>query len=167
MKRANIFLVIILSFVIVIESKGQRQAVNDDIIKVDVTKSYSKKKELILQDFMDVEYIVLETNADFVHQGIVRDIGKNLILVTNENRINDGNIFVHDRTGKALRKINRKGQGPGEYIDILGIALDEDNNEMFVNSGFNRKILVYDLYGNFKRSFNHRNAFDSTYHNSL
>ena len=156
MKRANIFLVIILSFVIVIESKGQRQAVNDDIIKVDVRKSYSQKKKMILQDFMDVEYIVLETNKDFINQGVVRDIGKNLILVTNENRINDGDIFVYDRTGKALRKINNKGQGPGEYTNISGIALDEDNNEMFINSHFSRKILVYDLYGNFKRSFDQR-----------
>ncbi|MDR2147785.1 MAG: hypothetical protein LBE91_15135, partial [Tannerella sp.] len=34
---------------------------HDTIIAVDVTKSYSPKKELILQDFTDVEYIPLET----------------------------------------------------------------------------------------------------------
>jgi hypothetical protein len=36
---------------------------------------------------------------------------------------------------------------------LIGITLDEDNNEMFVNDV--GKILVYDLFGNFKRSFNH------------
>lgn len=33
------------------------------------------------------------------------------------------------------------------------IVLDEDNNEMFVVDYFVRKILVYDLYGEFNRSF--------------
>jgi hypothetical protein len=43
----------------------------DTIITVDVTKSYSPKKELILQDFMDVEYVALETTDEFVNQGFV------------------------------------------------------------------------------------------------
>jgi hypothetical protein len=71
------------------------------------------------------------------------------------NRINDGNIFIFDRNGKALRKINRFGQGGEEYTFINGIVWDEDNNEMFVNNSSAKKILVYDLYGNFKRSFEH------------
>ena len=139
-----------------IESKGQRRAINDDLITVDVRKSYSSKKELILQDFMDVEYIALETNNDFLNQGIVRDIGKENILVTNQFQNNDGDIFVYDRTGKAKRKLNRKGQGPEEYLIIYGIVLDEDNGEMFVSDILNRKIFVYDLDGKYKRSFNQK-----------
>ena len=69
-----------------------------------------------------------------------------------KNSINDGDIFIFDRkTGKGLRKINRKGQGGEEYNSISGITLDEDNSEIFVNST-GKKILVYDLSGNFKRS---------------
>ena len=127
----------------------------DDLIAVDVRKSYSSKKELILQDFMDVEYITLETNDNFLNQGMVQDIGKEIILVT--NRINDGDIFVYDIQGKALRKINHKGQGPGEYTEIFKITLDESNGEMFVFELNIGKIFVYDLYGNFKRSFNPKN----------
>lgn len=123
---------------------------NEDIITVDVTKSYSSKKELILQDFMDVEYIALETNDDFVNQGFVQAIGKEVILVKNYK--NDGDIFVYDRTGKAIRKINRKGQGGEEYTFCRSITLDDDNNEMFINDHYARKIQVYDLEGNFKRS---------------
>ena len=54
---------------------GQRQAGSDDLITVDITKTPSSKKELILQDFMDVEYVALETKDDFLNQGIVMDIG--------------------------------------------------------------------------------------------
>lgn len=124
-----------------------------DLITVDLTATYPEK-EVILQDFMDVEYIPLETNDEFITQGIVKAIGDNYILV--KNGANDGNIFVFDRkTGKALRKINRKGQGGEEYTFVNEIVLDEADNEMFVNSASARKILVYDLHGNYKRSLAH------------
>lgn len=124
-----------------------------NVITVDVTTTYPKK-ELVLQDFMDVEYIPLETNDEFITQGSVMAIGEKYILVKNWSH--DGNIFVFDRkTGKGIRKINRKGQGDGEYSFINGIILDEDNNEMFVNCASTKKIYVYDLSGNFKRDFKH------------
>ena len=148
MKRVNLIFVTIL----LLAGCGGNRQINesDGFITVDVTASYPKK-ELILQDFMDVEYIALETVGGFYCQGIVRDVGKNLIIVTNNNQVNDGDIFFFDRNGKGLRKINRKGQGPEEYTNILGITLDEDNNEIFVNTHMARKIVVYDLFGNFKR----------------
>ena len=148
MKKSNIYLV---SFLLVIVGCGEGKQSSDDIIIVDVTKSYSSKKELILQDFMDVEYVALETNDDFINQGLVMDISKNFILVRN-GILFDGDIFVYDRTGKALRKINRKGQGPEEYIIVAGGVIDEDNNEIYINNSVKREILVYDLFGNFKRS---------------
>ena len=148
----KIYFISAILLIVMVECIEQRQAVNDDIIKVDVTKSYSPKKELFLQDFMDVEYIALETNDNFINQGIVLDVGKEFILVKN-NILLDGDIFVYDRTGKAIRKINNRGQGPGEYMNIKGIVLDEINNEMFVNNSFRRNIMVYDLLGNYKRSF--------------
>jgi hypothetical protein len=107
---------------------------------------------------MDVEYIPLETNDEFVNQGFVQAIGREIILVKNRN--SDGDIFVYDRTGKALRKINRMGQGGEEYTNIFGIILDEDRGEMFVNDIMTRKIYVYDLYGIFKRSFKHKEKED-------
>jgi hypothetical protein len=103
---------------------------------------------------MDVEYIPLETNDDFVNQGLVRAIGKKFIVV--RNRVDDGDIFVYDRTGKALQKINRKGQGSEEYTSNTYMVLDENNNEIFINDHLTKRILVYDLYGKFKRSFNHK-----------
>ena len=164
MKRINVALAIILFLAIVAESKGQKQTGSNDFITVDVVKNYSSKKELILQDFMDVEYIALETNDDFINQGIVLDIGKEFILVKNRNRINDGNIFVYDRTGKAIRKINRKGQGGEEYISCRSVTLDEENNEMFINDFLARKIKVYDLEGNFKRSIKQKqNGYTQIY----
>lgn len=159
MKRTITFLLAIL---FIATGCGQKQSGNDELIVVDVTKTPSSKKELILQDFMDVEYIALETKDDFVNQGFVQAIGEKYILVRNRN--DDGDIFVYDRTGKALRKINRKGQGGEEYTGLFNITLDEDNEEMFVNDIFAKKILVYDLYGTFKRSFKQKEGIGSQFY---
>ncbi|GHT51207.1 hypothetical protein FACS189440_19910 [Bacteroidia bacterium] len=150
MKKANPILTIIL--LVAVAGCGENKQSTNGIVTVDVTASYPEKG-LILQDFMDVEYIALETTEEFITQGFVRDVGKKIILVTNRNR--DGDIFLFDRkTGKGLRKMNRQGQSGEEYSNITGIILDENNGEIFVNTPA-KKIIVYDLYGKFKRSFNH------------
>lgn len=128
---------------------GGKKPLADDLITVDVNANYPKK-ELILQDFMDVEYIPLETSDDFITKGLVKAIGKNILLVS---RGTNGDILVFDRSGKGVRKINRFGQGGEEYSQVSDIVLDEDNNEMFVADYPARKILVYDLNGDFHRSF--------------
>lgn len=148
----NNYILIVLVFLI-LGCEGKKQS-TDELIIVDVKKNNFPKKELIIQDFMDVEYIPLETTDDFINQGFVQEIGKEIILVI--NRTDDGNIYVYDRTGKALRKINRKGQGGEEYTYITKIILDEYNNEILVHDHHIKKIYVYDLYGNFKRSFSYK-----------
>jgi hypothetical protein len=103
---------------------------------------------------MDVEYILLETNDDFLTHGLVQDVGKDIIIIRNRN--DSGDIFIFDRSGKAVKKINRKGGGGEEYTGFSWVRLDEDNGEIFVNDAHPRRIAVYDLDGNFKRRFQHR-----------
>ena len=163
MKSSFVFISILLfSFLLLIAGCGGNKQPTDDFITVDVMKSYSKKKDLILQDLMDVEYIALETTDDFVNQGNVQAIGKEVILVKNYR--NDGDVFVYDRKGKVVRKINRKGQGGEEYTFCRSITLDEDNNEIFIDDHYARKILVYDLEGNFKRSFKQKEGGGTQYY---
>jgi hypothetical protein len=149
MKRTLTILITILFIMAGCGGCKQFGSQSDEWITVDVTANYPNK-ELILQDFMDVEYIPLETNDDFVCQDLVLDITKSMILL--RNHPGDGNVFIFDRSGKALRKINRKGQGAEEYTVYMKIALDEDKTELFVNDRPAGRILVYDLDGNFKRN---------------
>ena len=122
----------------------------NDFLTVDITANYPKK-ELILQDFLDVEYIPLETNEEFITSASMQAIGKNLIILRNKNG-QDGDIFIFDRTGKGQRKINRSGQGSQEYTNIGSIALDEEKGELFINNYYSSQFIVYDLSGNFKRT---------------
>jgi hypothetical protein len=153
MKNIVIFLIIFLLLMAGCGGNRKLGNQNDALITIDVTKSYPKK-ELVLQDFMDVEYVALETADEFLCQGEVLAIGKEIILV--RNSISDGTIFVFDRKGKGLRKINRMGQGREEYTRSAYasnmVTLDEENSEIFMEDR-SKGILVYDLHGNFLRSF--------------
>ncbi|MCK9160353.1 MAG: 6-bladed beta-propeller [Parabacteroides sp.] len=135
-----------------------KSPIENNFITVDVTKDYPKK-DVVLQDIFDIEYVPLETSDEFLTSGNVRAIGKNLIITKNNGRT-DGNIYLFDRTtGKGIRRINRLGQGGEEYTNILDIVLDEDRQEMFVNNHYLAKIVVYDLKGNFKRSFKQKENY--------
>ena len=76
MKSTTIFFLSIL--LITAGCKRQNQTA-DELITVDVTKNSFPKKELVLQDFMDVEYIPLETNDEFVNQGFVQADRKSVV----------------------------------------------------------------------------------------
>lgn len=126
-------------------------AVDEGLVVIDV-KAGHPDKELALQDFMEMEYVPLETTDEFVTQGDVLAVGEKYMVV--KNWVNDGDIFLFDRqTGKGVRKWNRRGQGDEEYTYINGAVLDEDRGEVFVNCSPTRKVMVYDLSGTFKRSF--------------
>lgn len=151
--RINIGVIILF---VLAECVGCKQSdtKSDGVVIVDVTASYPKK-ELILQDFMDVEYVPLETNDEFLCQGFVQDVSKDFIFVRNFSRT--GEIFIFDRNGKAVKKIKRLGQGVGEYSFLSEVTYDEENKEIFVND-FGKRIFVYDLEGNFKRYFKARES---------
>ena len=151
MKRANTILMVVL--LAVMPGCGENKQSTDDLITIDVTGNYPKK-ELILQDFLDVEYIPLESTDDFVSMGFIQDIGNEVIV--DRTLLSSGlvsEILLFDKTGKGIRKIDRSGQGPGEYIFIgTTVLLDEDNSEIYVNASNPRQTYVYDLFGNFKRT---------------
>ncbi|MBD9166866.1 6-bladed beta-propeller [uncultured Parabacteroides sp.] len=159
----NVYFILIMLLLVMAGCEDNKQS-TDDLITVDITKGSFPKKELILQDFMDVEYIALETKDDFLNHGWVQAIGKKIILVLGRDR---GDIFVYNRNGKALRKINRKGQGGEEYVSCFNITLDENRNEIFINDIYRKQILVYDLYGKFKRSFKHKEGGGSIFYTDI
>lgn len=152
---------ILLPVLFVMAGCGGGKQSTDNFITVDVTASYPEK-ELILQDFLDVEYIPLETTNEFLTQGYLQAVGEEIIVVRNWG--GDGDIFIFDRkTGKGLKKINRKGQGGEEYSQAGEVVLDEENHELFVEDYQARKIWVYDLSGNYKRNFHSAGAGYSYY----
>jgi len=74
MKITKLISIIILFVLMAGCGEGNKQS-GDDFITVDVTKKYPKK-ELILQDFLDVEYVPLETSDEFITTTSLQAIGK-------------------------------------------------------------------------------------------
>ena len=102
-----------------------------DLLTIDVTKDYPQK-EFALQDIFDIDYIPLDTSRTFTTMGYMQDISKDMIIVRNLKLSSDGDIFIFDRKGKGIRKINRQGSGSEEYSFLLRVTLDEEHEELFV-----------------------------------
>ena len=146
MKMRN--LLFLLTAVVMTACVGNQVA--EGIMTVDLNKDYPEK-EIILQDFMDVEYVPLESSDEFITRAAVKDVGEKYFVLEN-----NGKLLLFDRhTGKGIRVIDHKGQGAEEYTNAYKVVLDEANDEIFVNDAGTHKICVYDLEGNFKRAFHH------------
>ncbi len=123
-----------------------------EIPVVDVTKTYHKK-ELKLQEVADIEYIPLETNDSVLLEEHAKPayISKDTIIVCNGTQ---GDIFIFSGKGKFLSKFNKKGQGGDEYNGISDLLFAPNKQEVLVfDKWSSKKVYIYDLKGNFKRSF--------------
>ncbi|MFT0500284.1 hypothetical protein ACMSD6_17750 [Bacteroides thetaiotaomicron] len=61
----NIHIIWIVLSLMMIGCKKNVSLENGDVIMIDVAKDGYSQKEIILQDFMDVEYIALDSSDDF------------------------------------------------------------------------------------------------------
>lgn len=128
------------------------KSVNDSSANIwtfDVTKEYPKK-EMYIQDIADVKYVPLESNDSMLWLGSeIAFLDEDYIIGANPR----SGILVHDNEGKALHSFHRKGSGPGEYNWLSFTQYDKAQNEIYILSYSECKFYVYDIKGNFKRSF--------------
>lgn len=62
---------------------------------------------------------------------------------------NDYIISIDERTGTITQKIDRKGNGPEEYITILSASIDTKEKTIIIYDPQKNKIIKYDYYGKF------------------
>ncbi len=121
-----------------------------EIPTIDLTKSYPKK-EIILQDIADVEYVSLETRDDVLlgHCNIV-PAGKDKILTYS---MRSGDVIIFDTQGKFINKFNHKGKSGQEYLFIAKVLVDSEKDEILIVDGYkNKNIQVYTMQGEYKRT---------------
>ena len=122
-----------------------------NVPEVDVTQA-KRFAPLKVSEKATVEFIPLETNADFLLDrvaGALINVTENYIVTVN---ITEGKLFVFSRQGKALHTFSRKGQGPEEFVYPIAVRVDEKSKEIFVLDY--QKVQVYSLTGKYKRSLN-------------
>ncbi|MCD8165906.1 MAG: 6-bladed beta-propeller, partial [Bacteroides sp.] len=113
---------------------------------IDLLKS---KDILYYSEFVDsITYIPLETNEECLI-GKVKDI-----------RITDSAIFIldeklnricmFDKAGQYIGKLDKEGNGPGEYGVLRQFYVHERKDRIYLNDYGARRLLIYDMQGNFK-----------------
>ena len=101
--------------------------------------------------FVDsISYIALE-DKDECLIGRVSDV-----IITNEHLfVLDGKqqiVWGFDRDGKYQFNINKRGNGPGEYMRLVQFEYDKERNELLLLDGWSKSILHYTVDGKFVKS---------------
>lgn len=156
--KIKVFIVVFSTAMLLFSCVDKRATSLGDLIEIDVTKRNSQV-DLVLQDLFDIEYIPLETTDTFLTSGHLLAVGDDLFIIKDVNRLRNGNVFLFNRDGSGIGKFNHLGQGPEEYTNILDIVLDAEDNSLYINNHFSARVAVYDLHGNFKRSFKQKDGY--------
>ena len=104
---------------------------------------------LHLSDIADsLSYIKLATDTSNLIGVIDKIIPlKDRILIVDKDITQT--IYIFDKSGKFIRKINKKGRGPGEYLSLNDVAVDVSNKRLIVHDDIAQKISIFTYEGEF------------------
>jgi len=132
---------IFLPFIVICFTMCKQKPQIDDVIFVDLDRP---ERVSLFDYFSSVELIPLETSSDVLIAGISK------VVVHKDNYYaldpTQSIIFVFDQTGKFLFKIDKKGQGPGEYVFIVDFNINPFSGNLELLEPFG-KVNLYDLSG--------------------
>ena len=124
-----------------------RNNVGNRSFEIDTEQAQEDDSEL----FEAPHIIPLETLEDAV---MVR---ADKILVRNDNIYlldeSQNILFVFDTIGRFVKKLDKVGRGPGEYIMINDFCIDEDSENIEILDSFSGKCKIYDADFNFIEEF--------------
>ena len=135
----NVFFLLFVMCFTMCTSKPQ----GDNVISVDLDKP---EKASLFDYFSSIELIQLETTSEALIVGISKmiDHKDNYYMLDRVQQI----LFVYDKEGNFLYKINKRGQGEGEYLSFCDFNINpySDNLEILDPYG---KVHQYDLRGDY------------------
>jgi hypothetical protein len=112
-------------------------------ISVDLEKD---DKVSVNDIFSDIEIIPLETNKESVFNSLFDKFfvmnDKYYYILDSRNE----SIFVFEQNGIFVKRINKKGQGPGEYTAIEDFNINRFTNNLEIISPWGY-LLIYDYLG--------------------
>ena len=141
---------ILIVFLIFLSGCSQNATKPDPLHSLDILAGMKNEKELFLSDIADsIGYVKLETRSDCLlgyGQAIIRN---NRIFYQNGEPYA---IYVFDISGKFLYKIDHQGKGPGEYVAILGWAVNQDGTRIALMDIGKQELHFYSADGRFIKS---------------
>jgi hypothetical protein len=140
---------IIISLVL-FSCEFKRNELNTPSNLLSISFDIDKAKETSIEDLCnDIELIPLENNENASLTGFHTI---KIIPFNNDLYVLDGQlkqeILIFNKQGKYLRKINKTGRGPGEYINISDFDINPKSSNVEILQA-NGILYTYDLNGNF------------------
>jgi hypothetical protein len=146
-------LVLSLSFCMMLFSFGQQKAewkgkiVIEDGVKVIKNPAEPLYGEITFELEEDLS-IGNEENENYLFYrvgDIQVDIEGNIYVLDTGNH----RLQVFDKSGKYLRTIGKRGQGPGEFNTPTSLQLDDETGNIFVKDNMLRKIIIFEKKGKY------------------
>ena len=118
-----------------------------DLPYIKMLKTNDNTKYLYASEFIsDIEYVPLETSTECLIGGVYSiNISDNYIFVSAEP-----SCLLFSRQGKFIRHIGNKGNGPGDFLIVKNVKIDEESGMVYLLS--NHKLIAYNISGEFVKS---------------
>lgn len=137
---------ILISIALLSCSNGNRVSNNGTFmtLHIDTTQCHDVCWSDIVKEY---DWIVLENNNNcFVDDPCKTLFFDDNLYVVDGTRNNA--ILVFDGSGKYINRIGRKGNGHGEYVNIVDATINEDDKQIAILS-FPNTVYIYELDGTF------------------
>lgn len=149
-------LYLILLTTICLACKSEQLETINEIISPEgvhvIDYSQAAKSNVDLDDLLKgkIKIIDLETVADSYVAEITKVLSYEDKFIVFDSRLN--NVLAFSSAGKFLFKFGARGNGPGEYVDVVDVMLDKENDRIGILSVEQRQIHYFNLRGEFEES---------------
>lgn len=143
----KIYLLIILVLTLISCRERTKKYPFSDEIEIYNMNPGEGKKMSTSSLFDSISYIPLETTKDIVIGSIDKMEAFDSYFFILDKRTKK--IWCFDSLGKYIFQIDKKGKGPGEYLDIFDFNIDKENKQILVLDRNSQKILYYDFSGQY------------------
>ncbi|MDR2085829.1 MAG: 6-bladed beta-propeller [Dysgonamonadaceae bacterium] len=146
-KIAILFGGILLMFICSCNHKKNKSDIEDNN-STHIKVNLHSNDNIRINDYLQyTSFIVLETTND----NLISLIDKILFFKSHIYILDSkqGSIFIFDDKGKYLSKIDRRGEGPDEYITADDFVIDQLNNQIQIYDGTSGHIINYSYSGEF------------------
>jgi hypothetical protein len=146
--KKSVYILSMICFIVFYSCTGKSVSdeIGSQIPVIDLEKAFNNlsNNKMNFSEFVDdITYVPLETNENSVFGGKFLpqyNITENFIFANN---------MMFRRDGRFVRQLGKIGQGPGEYLLAIGIAVDEGRKEFYINDNFLHDLFVYDFDNTF------------------
>ena len=153
MKKNQIITLLFFSFALFFSCKNRDQSrLNESGAEKIITLTSIEASFQDTAYFKTPQVVVLETTDESLLSEISRIITDDNLLFIFDNQLDQ--LFVFDVTGKFIHKINRKGQGPKEYVQVCDFTIDTENKQIILSADRPAKLMYFTYDGSFIKEDN-------------